>query len=301
MIGASGELASTAFWTRWPTACSRAGGIGHGPQVRVAEQLDLMVAALGGDRVEKDSSGAAAAPTAAARACACGDKPRQQVVHLADRACKRRDHVGAELGIVGMPLGVAREQRQLADQILDVVQDEGEAAVEFLEPLGVRQRLLAMRFGEGAGRLAAGGAQQVEILPVERPAIIGRRQAGRARPADRRGSAERRSRRAALPASIAAAVTGNLPERAQPLRIASKSMIRPLASMRGPEVPNPFTALRPGGCLPDQFHDDAVVIAPEGSVGKKQPARRVEDVGERLDHTLAERRAHRLRWFRPCR
>ena len=50
---------------------------------------------------------------------------------------QRRDHVGAEFGIVGVPLGIAREQRQLADQILDVVKDEGEAAVELLEPLRI--------------------------------------------------------------------------------------------------------------------------------------------------------------------
>ena len=93
----------------------------------------------------------------------------EQVVHLAHRALQRRDHVGAELGIVGVALGIARDQAELAHQILDVVHDEGEAAVELVEAVGVGERLLAARFGEIARRLDAGGAEQVEILPVERP------------------------------------------------------------------------------------------------------------------------------------
>ena len=58
------------------------------------------------------------------------------------------------------------------------MEDEGEPPVEFLEPLGVRQRFLPVRFGERARRLPAGGAQQVEILPVERPAVFGRGEKG---------------------------------------------------------------------------------------------------------------------------
>ena len=59
-------------------------------------------------------------------------------------------------------------RRELADQILDVVHDEGEAAVELVEAPGVGERLLASRLGDIAGGLDAGGAEQVEILPVER-------------------------------------------------------------------------------------------------------------------------------------
>ena len=51
-------------------------------------------------------------------------------------------------------------------RFFDIVQDEGEAAVEFLEPLGVRQCFLTERFGERTRGLAAGRAQQVEIFPV---------------------------------------------------------------------------------------------------------------------------------------
>src|SRR6266496_4669612 len=98
----------------------------------------------------------------------------EQVVHLSNRALKCRDHVCSEIGIVGVAFGIAREQRQLTDQILDVVEDESEAAVELLESLRVAKRLLAERFGERTRRLVSRRAQQVEIFPVELAAVIGR-------------------------------------------------------------------------------------------------------------------------------
>src|SRR5687768_10067339 len=54
------------------------------------------------------------------------------------------------------------------------MQDESEAAVEFLEPLRVRQRLLAMCFGQRTGGLASGCSEEVEVFPVEHAAIFGR-------------------------------------------------------------------------------------------------------------------------------
>ena len=42
-----------------------------------------------------------------------------------------------------------------------VAKDEGEASIEFLEPLRLAQRLLAERLGERARGLVAGSAQQV--------------------------------------------------------------------------------------------------------------------------------------------
>ena len=118
-------------------------------------------------------------------------------------------------------------QRQLADQVLDVVEDEGEAAVEFLEPLGVDQRLLAVRFGQARRRLAPGGAEQVEILPVERAAISRARRARRGRPAARRGSAGRRPRRGARRARRRGWRAAASRASSQPPRRASKSTIRP--------------------------------------------------------------------------
>ena len=49
-----------------------------------------------------------------------------------------------------MAFGVAGKQGQLADEVLDVVKNEREAAVELLEPLGLAERLLAQGFGKRA-------------------------------------------------------------------------------------------------------------------------------------------------------
>ena len=119
----------------------------------------------------RSASSSGATSTGARRlglARGAGREPGEQVVHLPHRALQRRDHVGAELGIVGVALGVAGDEAELAHQILDVVHDEGEAAVELVEALRVGERLLAARLGDVAGGLDAGGAEQVEILPVER-------------------------------------------------------------------------------------------------------------------------------------
>src|SRR3546814_13469386 len=92
----------------------------------------------------------------------------EQVAEPPCRNLQRLRHVGSKLGLVGVTLGIAREQRELARQILDVVHDEGEAAIEFVEPPRLGQGLLALRFGEIARRLLARDAQHIEIFPVER-------------------------------------------------------------------------------------------------------------------------------------
>src|SRR3546814_16717457 len=71
---------------------------------------------------------------------------------------------------LGMAFGVARDEAQLAHQILDVVEDEGEASVEFVEPALIGERALRAGLGAIACDLPPGDAQQVEILPVERSA-----------------------------------------------------------------------------------------------------------------------------------
>src|SRR3546814_19502812 len=92
----------------------------------------------------------------------------EQVAEPPCRNLQRLRHVGSKLGLDGVTLGIAREQRELARQILDVVHDEGEAAIEFVEPPRLGQGLLALRFGEIARRLLARDAQPIEIFPVER-------------------------------------------------------------------------------------------------------------------------------------
>ena len=66
-----------------------------------------------------------------------------------------------------MALGVAGKQAELAGQILDVMHDKGDTAVEFIKPPGLDQRLLAGVFRKVTGQLLANHAQQVEIFPVE--------------------------------------------------------------------------------------------------------------------------------------
>ena len=75
-----------------------------------------------------------------------------------------------------MALGIAREERKLAHEILDVVKDEGKSAIEFFEALRIGERFLTHCFGKRACRLLAGGSQKVEILPVERAPILRRRE-----------------------------------------------------------------------------------------------------------------------------
>ena len=57
-----------------------------------------------------------------------------------------------------MPLGISRHQPELAHEILDVVHDEGEAAIELVELACLQQRRLARRFGDIARRLLADGS-----------------------------------------------------------------------------------------------------------------------------------------------
>ena len=217
--GTPAGLASIAFWTRWPSACSSRTGsaIAAMPWPPELDRMDpLLDLGDGSDDLRRPRI---ARGSSASRAVAAVE-PGEQVVHLLHRALQRRDHVLAELGLVGVPLGVADDEAELADQILDVVHDEGEAAVEFVEPPGVGERLLAARLGEIARRLDPGGAEQVEILPVERPPdqrmleqdqadepiAVDQRHAGPEQPRARPASAgSRRSRRASVRAARRAA------------------------------------------------------------------------------------------------
>src|SRR3546814_12867758 len=61
-------------------------------------------------------------------------QPDEQVAEPPYRNLQRLRHVGSKLGLVGVTLGIAREQRELARQILDVVHDEGGEAMDFVEP-----------------------------------------------------------------------------------------------------------------------------------------------------------------------
>ena len=66
-----------------------------------------------------------------------------------------------------MAFRIPRQQGQLARQVLDIVHDKGDAAVEFIEPRGFHQCLLAGLFGEVTGQLLPDHTQEIEVLPVE--------------------------------------------------------------------------------------------------------------------------------------
>ena len=216
-------LASIAFWTRWPSACSSPAGSAMATRPALAERRAPDGRGAWPRRAPRAAAAISTARGGSALARRAGREPGEQVVHLADRALQGRDHVGAEFGIVGVALGVARDQAELAHQILDVVHDEGEAAVELVEALGVGERLLAARLGDIGRGLDAGGAEQVEILPVERAAegrMLEDDEAGEPAVMDQRnaGPGARRARRARPAPAIRAS-----PATSQPSRIASKS------------------------------------------------------------------------------
>ena len=66
-----------------------------------------------------------------------------------------------------MPLGVLEHQRQLRDQVLEVVHDERGHPVERVELARFEQRLGRADLAEIARRLPARGLQQIADLPVD--------------------------------------------------------------------------------------------------------------------------------------
>jgi hypothetical protein len=134
----AGGLASTAFCEEVADACSSPSGSAMTQTPPSPSRRTSWLARCAAMQPARSGRSGCGSPAAALRCAACGGEAREQVVHLADRALERRDHVGAEFGIVGVALGIAGQQRQLADEVLHVVEDEGEAAVELLEAAGVR-------------------------------------------------------------------------------------------------------------------------------------------------------------------
>ena len=79
-------------------------------------------------------------------------------------------------------------QRQLADQVLDVVHDEGEAAVELVEALGVGERLLARAPRRASWRPGCRRCGTGRNPPSRAGGGFRARRARRGRPAGRHGS-----------------------------------------------------------------------------------------------------------------
>ncbi len=195
-----------------------------------------------------------------------------------------------------MALGVARGQGQLAHQILDVVHDEGEAAVELVEALRIGQRLLRPRLGEVARHLAAGDAQQVEILPVERAVD---RRAGQQ---DRTLQPVEMDQAAPAPRHSASSVIHS-----GTLASSAGSAVSPRTDV---ELDDPAGAGEIGGERLVAAGGGQVVARPvpvgadaqAASLGHRAAGRRgVGQVGDRLDDPLVERRGAFAGLARACR
>ena len=97
----------------------------------------------------------------------------EQMAHARDRVLDRLEHVPLEIGIVDIAPRVGYDQAELARQVLDVVDHEGEPFAVFGQQFGVAQPLGRAFLGEIAGGLAAGRAQQIERLPIETAGVPG--------------------------------------------------------------------------------------------------------------------------------
>ena len=224
------------------------------------------------------------AAAGSARAPSLLRQAREQRVHAVGRILQRRDHVGAERGIVGVALGVARDQRQLADEVLDVVEDEGEAAVELVEPLrlgqrgvrailgqiarGLRARRRASRSKSSQSSARSTGGRASTIAPASAPpwisGTIAQASARREQPAGHRCGLRRvgaaRAHRVQLDDPAGAARDG-------------ATSARPRAVGRAVPVP-----CRAGARAARRRGD------------QQQPGRRIGQVGDRLDDARRQRR-----------
>ena len=157
-----------------------------------------------------------------------------------------------------------------------------------------------VRLGQRARGLAAGGAQQVEILPVERRGGIRARRARRCRPAARGGSAECRPTRRLSSSSHWGTGKRRSCALAQALRSASNSRTRPLLSSSVQKSASCVERVG-AGCRRASSTRPRSRRPPPPSRHQQQPAGRVDDVGEGLDDALAERRRVRARRGRASR
>ena len=133
-------LASIAFWTRWASACSSAGGSA------VRDQAGSPVDRTGWARrfdaaTARDQRPATGRGGSVSRGRA-GREPGEQLVHLLHRGLQVAIMSARNSGLSAWRSAL-RATSELAHQILDVVHDEGEAPVELVEAAGVGERLLA--------------------------------------------------------------------------------------------------------------------------------------------------------------
>ena len=142
--GSSGGGVDRVLDEMWPSACSSAAGSRQATSP--AWQLTNSAAVrtrFGGGGLRRSARSATRAASAV-RPRAPRRKAGEQIVHLArPNSCSVATMSARNSGLSAWRSALRATQAELAHQILDVVHDEGEAAVELVEALGVGQRLLA--------------------------------------------------------------------------------------------------------------------------------------------------------------
>ena len=91
----------------------------------------------------------------------------QEAIHPGYRILHGLQHITLKIRVFDVALRVGYDQAKLTCQVLDVVDDEGEALAVFGQQLAVAQHSRRSLFGEITGRLTPCRAQQVESFPVE--------------------------------------------------------------------------------------------------------------------------------------
>ena len=91
---------------------------------------------------------------------------QHQLAHAFDGMVDRHQHVLLEFRVVAVLFGILQHQRQLGDDVLQVVHHESRHLVEGVELAYFEQRLGRLHLGQEARRLATGSAQQVIDFPI---------------------------------------------------------------------------------------------------------------------------------------
>ena len=160
-------VASIAFCTRWPITCSsRSSCAAAVTPVRGPCSIGAIERSLWRHRHVRTT-----ASRSTGRAFSTGVAPvRNCNISLfmrSDDILDCRQHVTLKFRVVAMPLGVAQHQRELRDQVLQIVHDKGGHAIEGFEFARFQQRFGGAKLTEIARRLPARGLEQIAHFPVD--------------------------------------------------------------------------------------------------------------------------------------
>ena len=195
-----------------------------------------MVAALGGDGGGRGSGGAAAARRVRRRAGACGARRASRSFILPTELFSVATMSARNSALSAWRSALRATSDNWLTRFLTSWRMKAKRRLNSSNRWAFDSACLAVGFGERAGRLAPGGAQQVEIFPVERRGGNRARRAAPGRPAGRGGSAECRPRHGRRRASSRAVAMARSCASPEPWRCASSSRIAAFAFDRQPEA-----------------------------------------------------------------